>query len=76
MPRLDGNHFMIVDDGEALSFAAVRANFRQVLSAVRNDERNGWRVLAVDVNWEDPSLYCAHTNERIESAYAEDQAIK
>ena len=27
-----------------------------------------------DVNWEDPSLYCDECSERIESAYAEDEA--
>lgn len=30
-------------------------------------------ISAVDVNWEDPELYCEH-GERIESAYAEDEA--
>lgn len=34
-----------------------------------NDEQ--WRIVAVDVNWEDPRLYCDHCDERIESAYAE-----
>ncbi len=32
---------------------------------------DGWNVVATDVNWEDPSLYCDHCNDRIESAYAE-----
>lgn len=27
-----------------------------------------------DANWEDPSLYCDECSERIESAYAEDEA--
>lgn len=30
-------------------------------------------ITSVDVNWEDASLYCEH-GERIESAYAEDEA--
>lgn len=34
-----------------------------------NDEQ--WRLIAADVNWEDPRLYCDHCDERIESAYAE-----
>jgi len=28
-------------------------------------------VIAAEVNWEDPDLYCADSNERIPSAYAE-----
>lgn len=30
----------------------------------------------VDVNWENPELYCDECGERIESAYAEDQVNK
>jgi len=66
--------FFITDDGCALSFEAVKENFRAVLSSVRNKDRDGWRVISVEINWEDPSLYCEHTGQRIESAYAEDQA--
>jgi hypothetical protein len=28
-------------------------------------------VEALDVNWEDPDLFCDHCGNRIESAYAE-----
>jgi hypothetical protein len=35
---------------------------------------DGWLVVAIDVNYEDPRLYCDHCNQRIESAYAEDDA--
>ena len=31
-------------------------------------------IIASDVNWEDPSMYCANCNERIESAYADEDA--
>ena len=31
-----------------------------------------WDVVARDANWEDPSLFCDHCSERIESAYADD----
>jgi len=30
-------------------------------------------AIATDVNWEDPSLYCDDCNQRIASAYAEDE---
>lgn len=29
-------------------------------------------IVAVDVNWENPDLYCDECSQRIESAYAED----
>jgi hypothetical protein len=65
--------FFIADDGEALSFDAVYLELKQVLRAIKTQERfSNWRVIGVDVNWEDENLYCAHTGEKIESAYGED----
>lgn len=61
--------YFIVDDGKALSFDAVKKELRQVVSAIHDGRSDGWRVVAVDVNWEDSSLYCAHTGKRIASAY-------
>ena len=64
--------YFITSDGEALSFKAVRENRREILEAIRDRDNSGWRVVGMDVNWEDGELTCAHTNERIESAYADD----
>lgn len=39
-----------------------------------NDEHDPqWFVIAYEVNWEDEELYCDHCNEKIESAYSEDE---
>ncbi len=64
--------YFIASDGEALSFGSVRANIRQVLRSIRDGANDGWRVLGVDVNYEDPALFCAHSGERIPSAYSEE----
>ena len=64
--------YFIAQDGEPLSFEAVRDNFRTVCYAHMNGESQ-WAIEAVEINWEDPDLYCSHTNERIESAYAENE---
>ena len=61
--------FFVTDDGEALSFQAVMENIRLVFHSIRHQNNDGWRVIAVDINYEDQQLYCAHTGERIESAY-------
>lgn len=63
--------YFLADDGEALSFAAVRDNLANVMAAIQAGVRDGWRVTACDVNWEDGELCCAHTGNRILSAYAE-----
>jgi hypothetical protein len=70
--------YFIAADGEALSHEAVRENLWQVARATRDYPREKWNldvrqwtVIGFDVNWENADLYCAHTNKRIESAYAE-----
>ena len=64
--------FFVTEDGEAMSFAAVRAERRLVLEAVAGrDNGGGWRVIGLEVNWEDELLTCAHTGKAIESAYGE-----
>lgn len=64
--------YFVMGDGEPMSFKAVRQEWRQIVAAhLRGADTGEWFVAGADINWEDGELYCAHTNERIESAYAE-----
>ena len=67
--------YFIVQDGEPLSFEALdKENADRVRDAINNPGSDKeWQVVAVEINWEDPDMYCAHTGNRIESAYAEDE---
>jgi hypothetical protein len=65
--------YFVLSDGEALSFKGVKQILRDVLEAIRDkDDWCGYRVIGLDVNWEDTGLFCAQTGEAIESAYGED----
>lgn len=66
--------FWLTHDGATLSYQACRDNAARIGRSIRDRDRDGWRVVACDVNWEDPDMRCADTGERIESAYAEDTA--
>lgn len=66
--------YYLTDDGGALSHASVVAEREGIADSIENGSNDGWRVVAVDVNWEDPDLYDDHSGERIESAYAEDDS--
>ena len=63
--------FFITHDGEALSFEVAKAERRNIIESLASNLRDGWRVVAVDINWEDTELRCAHSGELIESAYGE-----
>ena len=62
--------FFITSDGEALSFRAAKAETQNILYSLANKLDDGWRVIVLAINYEDGDLFCCHTGERIESAYA------
>jgi len=64
--------YFLMADGEACSFNAIAKECRrEVLTALASGSDEQWTPIALEINWEDGNLICAHTNERIESAYAE-----
>lgn len=66
--------YVVMADGEAMSIAAAKAEWRTIVRSTLRNERDGWQVAGIEINWEDGKLYCCHTDERIESAYAEPEA--
>jgi hypothetical protein len=66
--------FYITADGGTLLPVTVRAQWREIVSSHLNNRRDsGWHVVAVEINWEDGDLTDDHTNERIPSAYGDDE---
>jgi hypothetical protein len=64
--------YFITSDGEALSFDAVKENFHDVVFNMKYlPSFGGWNIVACAINWEDHNLTCAHTGDKIESAYGE-----
>jgi hypothetical protein len=63
--------YFIMADGEPLSFKAAIDEKDRILTELEDKCDPAWRPVAHEVNWEDGDLYCAHSNERIESAYEE-----
>lgn len=63
--------YWLMDDGMSCAFDVAKTERRNMLEALCNKARNGWCPIALEVNWEDGNMYCAHTGKRIESAYAE-----
>lgn len=66
--------YFIMSDGEALSWQSAKENEAIICEAIESGSDCGWRVVAADINYEDPALFCCHSNKRIESAYAEDES--
>lgn len=61
--------FWITSDGAALQFSVAKSERRQILEAIRDRSNCGWRIVALEINWEDAELFCDHTEKKIESAY-------
>ncbi len=64
--------YFITRDGAALSVESAKANADLITESMRDRSNDGWQVTACAINWEDAELYCDHSSERIESAYAEE----
>ena len=67
--------YFVMQDGGALSFEAVRSEWRCIVQAhlwVNDGGDPCWTIAGADINWEDSDLFCDHSGDRIESAYGED----
>ena len=64
--------YFLCDDGEGLCRACAVKERRNILESVAHKTNDGWRVVALDINYEDSQLFCAHCGEQIESAYGDD----
>lgn len=67
--------YFVMSDGGALSFAAAKANIRDILETFTVEGaiyQTGWRPVALEINWEDGALTCDHTGALIECAYGDD----
>lgn len=65
--------YWLMSDGEACAFNVGFTEAARMIEAIQADDNSGWRPVALDVNWEESDLFCAHTNVRIEPAYEQDK---
>lgn len=65
--------YFCMADGEAMSFKAAEDNKARLYEALKEcDKSSDWLVCGFQVNWEDTNLVCAASNEKIQSAYGEE----
>lgn len=71
----DGSHthgypkFFLCEDGGTLHPDCAYDEVWSIARAIRDKDNPSWRVIAVDINWEDPQMLCDHCDTFIESAY-------
>ena len=65
--------YMIADDGGCICTNCAKDNFKLIADSVIRGISDGWKVVAIDINYEDDSLHCGNCNTQIESAYGEDE---
>ena len=66
--------FAVCSDGGALCSHCLKSELGLIVTSIAQGLRNGWRVTAIVINWEDTDLHCDHCWQPIESAYGEDHA--
>ena len=63
--------YAITSDGRALCPWCVTEQLGSIVTSVIQHAHDGWKVEAIDINWEDTRLYCDHCGNLIESAYGD-----
>ena len=63
----------ITADGGCLCASCVKKEWRLICAEHFENTNCGFRIAGIDVNWENPDLYCDHCSEQIESAYGESE---
>lgn len=70
--------YFITADGAVLSWQAAKEEQALIRDSIINypfdgecipRSTDGWRVVTIEINFENKNLYCDHTGEKIESAY-------
>ena len=64
--------YWLMSDGEACHFDVCKSERRNMLEAIANKDNSGWRPVALEANWEDTNLICAHTGQVIECSYGDE----
>jgi len=63
--------FLLLSDGETLCWKCFKSEYRSIQESVKDQLQDGWNATAIDINYEDGDMYCAHCNDKIDSAYGE-----
>lgn len=64
--------YAVTEDGAALCAVCCKKELGLIVTSISQNLRDGWQVEDIGINYEDPDLYCAHCNNRIESAYCDE----
>jgi hypothetical protein len=60
--------FALTDDGGVLCKDCTRSEWPAICDSMRSGLSDGWRVVAIDINWESLT-FCDHCSNQIETAY-------
>jgi hypothetical protein len=64
--------FLITSDGQALCYGCGWRECRNVMDSIASKSNDGWRCVAVGINYEDSDMLCCHCSEPIPAAYGDD----
>ena len=63
--------YYVTKDSSVLCPKCVNEN----IELLSDEHDSQWYIVAYDINYENNDLYCDHCNERIESAYGDDDDV-
>jgi hypothetical protein len=62
----------IFSDSAWCCWECFKSEYGLIAESVKDQDKGGWDLVAIDINYEDTSAYCGHCSKHLESAYGED----
>ena len=71
MPIVYGGYkvYFITADNGCICSDCAKEEKELILDAIKEQNDKQWEVIAVDINYENDSIYCDHCNQQIEPEY-------
>lgn len=63
--------FAVTSDGFALCSRCCSSERESIATTTGND---GWNIIALEINWEEPDFFCSHCSRPIDPAYSTEEA--
>lgn len=69
---------LLMSDGECMCSACAKENYRLILRATRDNDRNdrsGWQAYGAQIHWEGAPMQCCNCNQDMPSEYGDPEQI-
>jgi len=65
----------LFSDGAYCCWDCFKSEYGSIAESVKDQDRTGWNMVALDINYEDDTAYCEHCSKTLECAYPSEEEV-